>query len=143
MMQSSSRFVLPRPVSAAFILTVAEFAAALIILLFLPIRDVTQPAYGSHAVLEYLLPGSSPQWRQWGGIVLVAWVAVLLQWLVSLSRIGTNVLGGFPNIQRAFAVPAVDQPQNVFQENAPYMLAGLALLYAINAVLIWRSRRQA
>jgi hypothetical protein len=142
MMQASARFVIPRPFSAAFILTVAEFAAALIILLALPYRDVTQPAYRSQTVLEYLLPGISPQWRQWGGIVLVAWAAFLLQWLVSFSRIGTVAFGGFPNIQRAFAVPAAPQPASVFQENAPYMLASLALLYAINAVLIRRSRRQ-
>jgi hypothetical protein len=57
--------------------------------------------------------------------------------------VGTATFGGFPNIQRGFGVPAAPQPANVFQQNALYILAGLALLYVINAVLIRRSRRQA
>jgi tetratricopeptide (TPR) repeat protein len=142
-MQSSIRFVIPRPFSAAFILTVAEFAAGLLILLVLPYRDVTQPSYGSQLFLEYLFPGISPQWRWSGGIVLMLWSALLVQWLLSLAGVGTATFGGFPNIQRGFGVPAAPQPANVFQQNAPYILAGLALLYVINAVLIRRSRRQA
>ena len=140
-MQSNARFVIPRPFVAGFILTVIEVAAALLILFAVPLRDVTQPAYRSQAIVEYLVPGTAPQWRVWGGIVLVVWSAFLLQWLASMAGIGTVAFGGFPNIQRFFGVPAAPQPANVFQLNAPYMLAGMLLLYAINAVLVWRGSR--
>jgi tetratricopeptide (TPR) repeat protein len=141
MLEARTRFVIPRPFSAAFILTVVEFGAGLLILLVLPYRDVTQAAYRSQLSLEYLLPGISPQWRWLGGIVLVLWAGLLVQWLASLAGVGTFAFGGFPNIQRAFGVQSATQPVNVFQVSAPYVLAGLATLYAINAVLIWRSRR--
>lgn len=138
---ASSRFALPRPFAFSFFLTLAEVAAGLLILFVLPSRDVTQPAYRSQIVLEYVLPGIAPQWRQWGGLILVVWSALLIEWLASLAGIGTSVFGGFPNIQRAFGVPAAPQPANVFQQNAPYMLAGMVLLYAINAALVWRAHR--
>jgi tetratricopeptide (TPR) repeat protein len=141
MLRANARFVIPRPFEAAFILTLAEIAIGFLLLFVLPYRDVTQPAYGFHRVIEYLLPGISPQWRQWGGIVLVAWAAFLVQWIASLAGLGTAAFGGFPNIQRAFGVPSPDPPSNVFQLNAPYMVGGLVLLYAINAILIARARR--
>src|SRR5581483_10136733 len=114
MLETNARFVIPKPFSAAFVLTTAEIIVTLLILLVLPYRDVTQPAYGSQRIFEYLLPGIAPQWRQWGGIALVVWAALLLQWLASLAGIGTVAFGGFPNIQRAFAVPVTTQPSNVF-----------------------------
>lgn len=141
MMRANARFVIPRPFGMAFVLTVVEVGVAFLVLLVLPYRDVTQPAYRTHIVLEHLLPGTSPQWRQWGGIVLVAWVALLLQLIASIAGIGTIAFGGFPNVQRAFAVPVTTQPLNVFQQNAPYMLGGMALLYLFNIALIWRGSR--
>ena len=125
--------------NASFACAALTLPAALLILLLLPYRDVTQPAYSLQRVLEYLLPGISPQWRQWGGLALVTWAALLLQWLASLARIGTVAFGGFPNTQRAFGVPVTAEPVNVFQLNAPYVVAGIVLLYTINAVLVRRS----
>ncbi|HEY2383063.1 MAG TPA: hypothetical protein VGK48_17945 [Terriglobia bacterium] len=142
MLDAGARLRLPRPFALSFYLTLAEIAAGLLILLVLPFRDVTQPAYRFQLGLEYLLPGTAPQWRRWGGLLLCAWAALLLQWLASLAGIGTVAFGGFPNIQRSFGVPAASQPTNVFQQNAPYMLAAMAVLYAINAALVWRSHRQ-
>jgi len=92
-------------------------------------------------VIEYLLPGIAPQWRQGGVIVLVAWAAFVVQWIASFAGLGTAAFGGFPNIQRAFGVPSTGQPSNVFQLNAPYMVGGLVLLYAINAFVLARARR--
>jgi Tfp pilus assembly protein PilF len=136
------RFVIPRPFSVAFVLTLAQVIAAVLILLIVPYRDVTQPAFESQTLVEYVLPGTASQWRQFGGIVLLVWAALLLQWLTSRANIATFAFGGFPNIQRAFSVPVTSQPSDVFQSNAPYMLAGLVLLYVLNTVLILRSRRQ-
>jgi tetratricopeptide (TPR) repeat protein len=141
MLRANARFVIPRPFDAGFILTLAEIAIGFLLLFVLPYRDVTQPAYRSQTVIEYLLPGIAPQWGQRGGIVLVAWAAFLVQWIASLAGLGTAAFGGFPNIQRAFGVPSTAPPSNVFQLNAPYMLGGIVLLYAINAILLARARR--
>src|SRR5207253_2477725 len=103
--QTSRQFngVNPPPIfTGLFVLIVVLFAGALIFLFMTP-RDVTQPAPRLQPILEYLVPGTAPEWRWFGGIALTGLLFRIWMVLQSASRTGRvfSVLVGSPNIERA------------------------------------------
>lgn len=134
----TERIRVPDPI----VITVLFLALASIV--FLPARDVTQPPQKYLAVLDLLIPGTAPEWRRLGGLALVGWIALVLRGSVFSDRIEIIYAYGWPASFRAFGLP-YDQAMldRISKPDLTFAYAALVLLWAVNAALIWYSRRRA
>ena len=130
------------PVLPPFIV-LAVLVYALALLFLLPSREVTQPPGRKLIVWETLFPGTSPQWSFLGALVLVAWAYFLVQVLL-LQWTGTPRLVSFSATPspRAYGVPG-DSSDILRFINPSWVWVYLApaALFAVNLVMVWRSRR--
>jgi hypothetical protein len=134
--------VTPPLIFTAFYVLVGVLFAGAIIFLFVTPRDVTQPAPGLQPILEYLVPGTAPEWRWFGGIALTGLLFRI--WMVFLATKGvfSGVLAG-PSIERSFGIPAQGSPALPrIQPDMGYFYFGIIALYAANAAGIWYLRRR-
>lgn len=122
---------------------VAALALA-VALFFIPYHPVTQPASKTSRVLEVLFLGASPAWGPLGGLVLVAWISLLLQGLL-IYKIGSPFILtsiAVPSPSRAYGLPPADAA-SVFQIVNPgwvWVYLAPVVLFVVNLVLVLASR---
>lgn len=121
---------------------------ALALLFFLPMREVTQPPGKHHSIWEVLFPGTSPAWHVFGGVVLVAWVYLVIQDLLMIF-IGTPyVLAAISMVSapKGYGVPGPSSSRGLYALINPswlWVYLAPAVLFAVNLILVLRSRRRA
>lgn len=128
-------------------ITIAVLLFAIALLFVFPYREVTQPPGKRHVVWEVLFPGTSPVWHLFGGLVLIAWTCLVIQDLL-LEFIGTPymITGIAIPSTLAFGVPPPDMPGGIFGLINPswvWVYLAPAVLFAVNLVLVLRTRRRA
>ena len=65
-----------KPLTIIGLVLIAGFSISA---LFLPYHEVTQRPGRFHWTIEFFVPGTAPQWRYWGGLVLCAFIYGLLE----------------------------------------------------------------
>ncbi len=126
----------PGPFVVVFLLTFGFFALTVLAALFVPVRDVTQPPPRLQPIVDYLVPGTAPEWRAWGGFVLLGLIFLVAECFASKNNGGPMMFGN-PNLERSFGVPGA----SVAQTSITYFYAGILALYLANAALVAFSRR--
>jgi hypothetical protein len=131
-----------------FLIVVVIPLFALAVVFLFPMREVTQPPPKRHEVWEVLFPGTSPIWHVLGGLVLVAWIYLVIQDLL-LIFIGTPYLLtgiSMPNLAKAYGVPWPSTRSGVYaliNPNWIWVYLAPAVLFAVNLLLVLRVRRRA
>ena len=122
------------------------FQVVVIAAMFLiPSREVTQPPGKRQVVWEILFPGTSLAWGYFGGLALAAWCYLILTDIAvwhSTPYIITAI--GTPNLSAAYGVHGGGAMEDAFRLINPswvWLYLAPAVLFAVNAVLVWRSRR--
>jgi hypothetical protein len=109
---------------------------ALIIAVLRPRAASNQAAGRTPMLIDLVLPGTSPHWKYFGGIVLVAWTFALLFLFPPLS----SLTAPFPDLQKSFAVP-IDSDALAARPSTTPAIAAMVVLWAVNTALISYSRR--
>jgi tetratricopeptide (TPR) repeat protein len=126
--------------AAAVSVLVAGFTVAL--LFFAPYREAaTEPGRTRVQIAaDVLAPGVSPAWSWAAGVVLLACCALWLQELAIL-RAGTNRIFTaivLPSL-RSYGVADDNLVRALLRPHWFWLWGGLALLYVINALVVWRA----
>jgi hypothetical protein len=116
---------------------------ALVLLFVIPIREVTQAPGPRHWIWEVLAPGTSPRWGVLGGVVLLGWCYLMVQWLLAWRF-------GSPYIMTSIALPSLSRVYLVEMTSAAilklinppweWVYLAPALLFLVNLVVVWRGR---
>ncbi len=130
----------PTPGLATFLLVIIGF---LLVSLCAPRQEVTEAASGWHWMVEGLLPGTSGRWRLFGGIVLWAWVYLIVRVVLTL---GGDYYYAFLASEGAgtnsWAVPLTEgEWLELFNPSAAWIYGVPAILFIVNLILVLRSRR--
>ncbi len=135
--------------AGTFVVPIVGLAIALAILFLVPSRLVTQPLGASQTVWQLLFPGTSPAWRMFGGVVLFLWTFLMVQDLLLFWK-GTPYIVtfiGIPNLERAYGVVGDFSALHLRKIGGPinpsaFSVFGLPLVvFAVNALVVWRARR--
>ncbi|MHB8655517.1 MAG: hypothetical protein ACYDA9_16730 [Terriglobia bacterium] len=121
---------------------------AVALLFIFPSREVSQPAGKGHIVWEALLPGVSPAWHVLSGLTLIVWCYLVLQdfflFRLGSPRILTRI--ALPNLTKAYGVPGASRGEDLFKLINPswvWVYLAPAVLFAVNLLLVLRTRRRA
>jgi len=114
-------------------------------LFFVPYRRPAQPPPRISTALEVFFPGQSPAWSVFGGLVLAAWVFLLLQDIL-MVKIGTPYILtsiAMPNVSRPYGLPISDPSSLLRMLNPGWVWVYLvpAVLFAANLTFVLLSRR--
>lgn len=125
---------------------IGALALSLAFLFLFPSRPVTQPAGRRQIICELLLPGTSPLWRAFGGLALLAWCYFLVQDLLMYGKGSPYIIAmlAMPNPQRAYGIPfegGVDEVFRIINPSWVWVYLAPTVLFATNLVLVLRSRR--
>lgn len=116
------------------------------VLFLIPSREVTQPPGKWQFLWEILVPGTSPAWTYFGGLVLAAWSYLVIQ-DIAVAHSTPYVITAIstPNLHTGFGVPATATtlPEFFHMINPSWVWLYLApaVLFAVNLFLVLRGRR--
>jgi len=120
------------------------FIVAILLVFVIPQRDVTEPPAKGEWIWATLFPGLGSESGILGAPVLLAWCYMLIQ-LALFKKFGTPYLItsiSLPSMSRAFGVSDVPIFGQLGGLNPDWglMYAAPALLFAVNALLVFRNR---
>ncbi len=140
MLKNLAGLSLPWP---GILLASALLAFALAVLFLFPSREVTQPPGKMQPIWEMLFPGTTPSWRIFGGLVLVAWSYFLLQDVLLFSKGSPYIIIriAIPNVVTLYGVPATSEDVlRLINPSWVGLYAAPAVLFTVNLVLVFRDR---
>jgi tetratricopeptide (TPR) repeat protein len=136
---------LPLPVRLLPAVMTLLMALALALLFVIPVREVTVAPEPRHWIGEVFFPGLSPRWGYAGGVVLLGWIYLLIQFFL-FWRLGTpNILASIavPNVVRSYGVAGTGSDfLRLINPSWIWIYAAPVVLFVVNLRMVLSGRRR-